>query len=447
MEILLDTSTQVDGTSRINNLSIKRRIYYNKDIEVASFVDIDPDSIKELGKDSHYDTKKYEICTIEEDLFNIEPFIRKNRQEIKDGASANASVEIKVKCGLLNFRGIPSLFKMKQKIKARIKYLHTLEPLPLSYSSIEHRSEYDPCNFFKIVIESVRNEILNLSSEPQNNIRLFINSFEVDPSILKKEGRIFDAITQSIVDSRTLYIQILKLQALAAGQQFVGSAIYSAIQSTRYLIDTKPTVKHGELCTSHSVIEENLMTVSKCLHKLVANSPSKNAYKVQHIFQLCGKMLLFKLIRMFCALLLHSKKYKFSSKNSSLSLHRSKLCLFNSIAMQSTNSVKYLKRSNGIFNGPVGLDQFESAEIFSRKLFSVLHHYKHYRNVTINQILEEVKITYTVTLAWINLYLTGRVAMDLSVIMNILYNSNDRNIMHRISLVDVNIKSMSKIYR
>ncbi|GFE52794.1 inositol-pentakisphosphate 2-kinase-like isoform X1 [Babesia ovis] len=472
----------------------KKRIYHVKEVAQKTTIHIKPSSIRLLGDDSVvYDPLKYELAILEEDLFNISVCVSLGRTLLQTGMRhyRNISVEMKPKCGLLNFSGVPSLFQMCQPYKARIRYQniipsdgpdetgHIIEGA-LGKSKM---SDYSPINFFRMTQEDVKRELYYLALAPQNNIRIFVDNIEVDPGILLRDPSCMDNVARCLVENKVTTNRILNIQALASGQQIVAYVLYSLSNVLARIAGERP-IEDARVTSKLKIgaITENLMFLSKELLGLVLCEHS-NAYRIQNVFNLIGRRLICSLcniLKLFLAVkhvpvctsrhnislnrvkqtkrYFPSDRYDANSLYHGLTVHSQgrllrdycsndeavQLVVFNELEsmLSCLNRSLHPAPANSLqrnteHNNSDGKSPLDSVDKFQAK-----------RRV----LLKKCKRALEATRRWIELYLGGRTAMDLSIVLNVLFHESTNKAENkpnffRFSLIDLDLKPVHRIPR
>ncbi|UKJ88670.2 hypothetical protein MACJ_001914 [Theileria orientalis] len=507
-----------------------------------------------------FDYDKYEFCSIEEDLFHINSVVdianinekvdlngvtrcsgfnggSKGKEHIK-----NISLEIKLKCGLKDFKNYPSMFEMKQIKKRNVNYIIS-NGTSVSYGY--HESYYDPCNFFELSHKSIRDEVIKLMKTPQNNLRIFANNYQVFPeelfgSKLEKKvtkgvkphqvngshGRdeecmstvkmvedgddLLELVVRSIMENRKKLIMLLKLQALAAGQQFVASAMYSIYslllrmgvstsnpkrRNNKYTIDrmlegdgiignvVKRNDKIGNGSDNYTECDDHIVNMIRKMGLYDQfKSNKRNEDGIQRAFYQKGMELIHLMYIKLISRLNSTEYCDFHINGANLSIHRESngfnssnyrlfkllneviVCLLGFVqsARGRTNSPDYefnvlqkrSKMSSATRNGGIDLLILEDDVIktimktiyYRNKKGRLKRGYNSSGSMASKCELERIR-------EWINMYLYGRVAMDLSIIVNILYaepknkGEGARMLYNKLSFVDLDLKSIDKIYK
>ncbi|UKK01058.2 hypothetical protein MACK_001871 [Theileria orientalis] len=561
----------------------KISIFYDDILEKNYSMEIDADSIKILDVNGMmeyvsqskvketlrskrlFDYDKYELCSIEEDLFNIDSVIdigNINENVELNGVSVtsrfndvtkskeyfkNISLEIKIKCGLKNFKNYPSMFEMKQINKRNVNYIISNGTEMVRG---KHESHYDPCNFFELNHESIRDELIKLMQTPQNNLRIFANNYQMLPEELfgsKMENRVTNGVkvnqgyvikrteeesigkvnmeedgddlvefvVRSIMENRKKLIMLLKLQALAAGQQFLASAMYTIYslllrmdvitssnkeRNSEYIIDMilegddiignviKRNDKIGNVSGSEDDSDKGdhiVMMIRKMGLYNQFKSNKRNEYEIQRAFYQKGMELIHLMYIKLISVLNSTKCCSFYTNSGNLTVHRvsNKFNLSNYRIFKLMNEVigcilrllqsdsdrtndsgyvvnmplKRSKISSDIRNGGIDLLILDDSVI---KTVMKTIYYRNKKGIFKGRCnisncnssmasrseLERIR-------EWINMYLYGRVAMDLSIIVNVLYSEpkneakGSRMLYNNISFVDLDLKSIDKIYK
>ncbi|BAM40909.1 conserved hypothetical protein [Theileria orientalis strain Shintoku] len=455
-----------------------------------------------------FDNDRYEFCSIEEDLFNIDRIIEIGNIGENDrvngvgkggglesctkdkGDVKNVSIEIKLKCGLKNFKKYPSMFEMNQINKRNVNYI-----MSNGTSKVrgKHESHYDPCKFFELDRESIREEMIKLMQIPQNNLRMFVNNYQIAPeelfgSELKRRVRkgveadqasgicctdefsnrrasmeeggddLLELVVRSIVENRKKLVMVSKLQALAAGQQLVASALYSMYslllrmgEFTSGSRERNRGSTKGREIERDSVMGKGMELVHLMHIKLtsVLNSERRCSFKTSNANMAVHRASnefnannhrLFKLLNEVVACLLGSSPSGSGRKNGSddeenVPLKRSKMgsTARNSgihLLILEDEAIKTIMRTIYYRNKKERVERGRSIK----------------RGIVSESEVERVR-------AWISMYLYGRVAMDLSIIVNILYSGRKnepggyRMLYNKVSFVDLDLKSKDKIYK
>eukprot|EP00375_Theileria_parva_P000157 XP_762826.1 hypothetical protein [Theileria parva strain Muguga] len=352
----------------------KTLIFYDRNIEKNYSITIPSDSIIKLNKNfevdspdhkNYFNDDKYELCSIEQNLFNISDFISLNNKLLSDYMTSrntdplhttntnptskindlnkykdnpegkerleevvpfdNITLELKLKCGLLNFRGIPSLFKMKQVKKRNMKYVFTNGSVV--YTN-KRESFFEPCNFFKLEYEAIRAELTKMIDSHQNNMRVFIDNLEVIPTSLKDRSDLLDLISESVMRHKDILEIMLKLQSLAAGHQFLGSLLYSilhlyfifsnhtnSITNTNLINHSKHTKEQDRRVSDTNpnmmwenktlITENNISDITNILKRnLLYNKFTKcSSYDIQPLFYKYGLKMVFGFYKNLLSLL------------------------------------------------------------------------------------------------------------------------------------------------
>ncbi|CDR96367.1 hypothetical protein, conserved [Babesia bigemina] len=483
----------------------KKRIYHIKELALKTSVEVDPASIRVLNRtDGFCDTGKYELAILEEDLFYLDACLSLGSTLVQAAISnySNISVEMKPKCGILNFNGVPSLFQLCQPYKARIRYQNivpTKATLKNGHiSGIERnrhaKSMYSPIKFFSMKLEDVARELQLLALTPQNNIRVFVNSVEVDPAILLTNSHALNSVARCLVENKMTMARILKLQALASGQQFVANVIYSLTGLVTRLAGKKNSVRRkyaGGIKTS--TITNNLMLTSKeLLGSIFCNHD--DAYKIQKMFNLIGRGLICSLCNMLKTLLSKSHvSVPCARRNLSVDRFNVARCgrggvtrpydthkLNRTLAVQSQGR---LFKRHSCKDQAVPLVTFNELEWMLRTIdrstnpvMATSHTYiatqkdhevqgtegcnlalSNQKGVTSepnvdDRLAKKCAMLLEAAGRWIELYLGGRTSMDLSVVLNVLFECNGGDgrkgpNFFRFSLIDLDLKPAHRIPR
>uniref|UniRef100_A0A3B0MU66 Uncharacterized protein n=1 Tax=Theileria annulata TaxID=5874 RepID=A0A3B0MU66_THEAN len=544
-------------------------IFYDRNIEKNYSITIPSESIKKLNNnfefDSSYHTNcfdddKYELCSIEQNLFNISDFISLNNKllsnhlvsknvnrlhttnnanhiidelnnykEILAGEERpekipfnNITLELKLKCGLLNFRGIPSLFKMKQAKKRNMKYI-------FSNGSVVYTSKrgsfFEPCNFFNLEYEQIRTELSKLIDSHQNNMRIFIDKLEVVPNFLKNRSDLLDLISESVMRHKDIFEVILKLQSLAAGQQFIGSLLYcllhfsiiftnhiSFITNSSLNKRSKTQEQKGDNNPNliwddkHFITPNNISGITNILKRsLLYNKFTKcSSYDIQFLFHKYGLKMVFGFYRNILSLMNYAKMSStcmFYSNEQNLSIFRPHLLKnshFRSRFRYNSNEYPLYSLLHDLayhfitFNkegkeDEKGVDFVVLEDRIIKLIIRTFYTSKLvHRNVTPNyggnsgikhvfkmkslgrefeSQLTRLRREQKYLRDWIYLYLCGRVSMDLSAIINIIYTKNTncnghctengtylsikeyKILVDGLSFIDIDLKPITNIFK
>eukprot|EP00371_Babesia_bovis_P002627 XP_001611274.1 hypothetical protein [Babesia bovis T2Bo] len=470
----------------------KKRIYHVKEVARKTTIDIKPTDIQILGNNNiTYDPLKYELAILEEDLFNLAVCVSLGRTVMQTIMQyyRNISVEMKPKCGILNFSGFPSLFQMCQPYKARIRYENIVSSqCPESTDWIineraqeNYNSGYSPIKLFGMELADVKKELQCLAKVPQNNIRIFINNVEVDPAILIQDQCAMDNVARCLVENKVIMNRILKLQALASGQQIVASVLYLLCNMVYRFFNAKEKIRDKvQKKWEVSSITQNLMALSKELlaHVLCQHA---NPYRIQRMFNIIGRKLICSMCNVLKMLLDNkTKHFCFSKRNICLyrmtGVNDKRNCIQSPDTQLTIHSQGRLLRNVGANDEAVQLVLYKELEtILSRINVHVANQYfnrKHYsarkktscssespkcsmagRNpISNHHSWKRCKMLLDHIEQWINLYLGGRTAMDLSVVLNVLFHTGSKGEragpnFFRFSLIDLDLKPVHRIPR
>ncbi|GIX62102.1 inositol-pentakisphosphate 2-kinase isoform X1 [Babesia caballi] len=475
----------------------KKRIYHVKEVALQTSLEVDPKCIRILRKtDTEYDPMKHELAILEEDMFNLAVYMSLGRTLLQASMQhyRNVSVEMKPKCGLLNFSGMPSLFQMSQPYKARIRYQNIVPSDGRKTGDVPglEMSRYSPIRFFRMDLKNVKNELRSLALTPQNNIRIFVDNVEVEPSLLLADPYALGTVAGCLVENRAAMMRLLKLQALASGQQLVAHMVYEVSGLMARLIGPREVVRRKGPCQlGVSSITKNLMCVSKDLLGLMI-SDDTDAYTIQRLFNLVGRRLVCSLCNLLKQLVGESQTVLRSSGRNlcferlgAAKIGRSRLAPDWSSVMDRQLAVCSLGRlfSERIGeDGAVQLVTFDELEWCLRSVLKSLQPgfqtsqmgYRGDRSPTKpcaeyniplagakgryfkarrdRQWAKKLAVLLDVAERWIELYLGGRTAMDLSVILNVLFQG--RGVagekgpnLFRFSLIDLDLKPAHRIPR
>ncbi|KAK2195944.1 Inositol-pentakisphosphate 2-kinase [Babesia duncani] len=456
----LDSSRKCIAESQV---IIKTIIHHDRETVQKTSIKVNAHAIASCDDLNNYDSQKYELGILEQDLFSLE-FITALGAPILNGSISlykDFSLEFKLKCGLLHFYQFPSMFKMHQPFKSRIRYKGVVD------SSIPHldapcESNYEPCKFFRLDLPSIKQELINMATVPQNNIRAFIGSLEVDPIILRNNPRLLHLVAICMQKQSRALVRILKLQALASGQQFLAFAILrlvEAIDTSLFKLKRVPVKYNNKVG-----LLKNLNHLDPNLCKQMLDENTENVHRIQHLFFYNGRKILCRL-----ACLVSGIFDTLDNDRRSLSIERiakrylnpSSLLVVTSLgSRQLCSNISHEAKS---FQEPPKLLTFEQIPKFKGPL-------KLKR--TNAKLVDELKRTIKVAEYWLKLYLTGRTAMDLSIILNILYDPQELEnayiyhnnkigsingsfntkstfvpLIHRLSLIDLDLKPRRRIPR
>ncbi|GBE59567.1 inositol-pentakisphosphate 2-kinase-like protein [Babesia ovata] len=487
------------------NVVYKKRIYHIKELALKTSVEVDPASIRVLNSnDAVFDTGKYEVAILEEDLFYLDVCLSLGSTLIQTAMSgySNISVEMKPKCGMLNFNGMPSLFQLCQPYKARIRYQNIVPTQTTVKSGLKSgrdrnrpaTSMYSPIKFFRMKLEDVTRELQLLALAPQNNIRVFVDSVEVDPAILLTNRHALESVARCLVENKLTMARILKLQALASGQQFVANVIYSLRDLVARLGGNKNEVKrrYGDGIKASTITNNLMLTSKELLESIFSNHDS--AYKIQKMFNLIGRKLICSLCNMLRVLLLKSHAAIHSSRrnlsvdrvgvakcrignvsyptdvhklNRSLAVHsQGKLfkrhsCKDQAVPLVTFNELECMLRTINRSTNPVATSGY--IHIANHRNHKVQGTEECSRTVSKHKgVTGETKVDAPLARKcamlleaaerWIELYLGGRTSMDLSVVLNVLFQSNGGTDgkgpnFYRFSLIDLDLKPAHRIPR
>ncbi|KAK1444357.1 hypothetical protein BgAZ_102630 [Babesia gibsoni] len=486
-----------------NGVIYKKHICHIKEVEQQTSLYVEPESISIIdGIHGVYDPRRHELAILEEDMFNLAVCVSLGRTLVKSGIRdyRNISIELKPKCGLLNFSGMPSLFQMFQPYKSRIRY-HNIIPTVTDKTcmmkwnddteKIEF-SRYSPLKFFRMRLEDVKRELLHLSQTPQNNIRIFVDNIEVDPLLLSHDNYALETVAACLVENKTTVERILKIQALASGQQFVSHVInYITKMISRISLKGVPYDKTKIYSYRGSSIAKNIMCTSQELLSLIICNEASKAYDVQRLFNLIGRRLICTLCKCLPLIFEQSGLECYTSRTN-LSINRlrsgctvkgretnekSNWLLRRELALHSQGKV-YI--NNSVYDEAVKLVMFGKLErllmtmerskypkcFVSSKRFKLVksHTGLSKQELRAKRTVSSIVPQYNcckwqnyvclmdVCNRWIELYLGGRTAMDLSIILNVLFhNKGSKSEMRvnffRFSLIDLDLKPAERIPR
>lgn len=483
----------------------KKHIYHIKEVAMQTSLSVEPGSIYLIdGIHSGYDPRLHELAILEEDMFNLSVCVSLGRQMVRNAMwqYRNISLELKPKCGLLNFSGLPTLFQMCQPYKARIRYQNIIEteerwsPMERLENGKNHieMSQYSPHNFFSMRLEDVKKELLHLSKTPQNNIRIFVDNIEVSPELLYYDRYALDTVASCIVENRKIVERILKLQALASGQQFVSYMVYHLTKLV-VLFGDKCLPQRGDVLYGHNSasIANNMSKTSRYLLSLVLCNKANRAYEIQRLFNLVGRQLICSLCTLLILILERSGQMFYASRIN-LAMDRTR---FRSRGGNGCHAcATYLRRKLAVYsqgqlvNGSGAHDGAVNLVMFD-KLDRILHTVERSRyswrqkghkaetgkfHSTAQHTCGSKRATprkfslYSMLsrkgnsgsskcgdfldscYRWIELYLGGRTAMDLSIVLNVLFHVNgDKSKKQpnffRFSLIDLDMKPAERIPR
>ncbi|ORM42189.1 uncharacterized protein BXIN_0966 [Babesia sp. Xinjiang] len=471
----------------------KKRIYHVKEVALQTAVDVDPRAICILGnKKVVYDPSKHELAILEEDLFNLAVCMSLGRTLLQAGMQhyRNISVELKPKCGLLNFSGLPSLFQMSQPYKARIRYQNIIpSDTPKVAASILKRdpgnltlSKYSPIRLFRMTLNDVKKELDYLARAPQNNIRIFIDNIEVDPGVLLSDTYAMDNVARCLLENKLTMTRVLNLQALASGQQVVAHVVY--LLSRLLTQVTVPKGNAGEDTArkvKFSTIMNNLLCLSKELLDLMLCNHS-NAYRIQRAFNFIGRRLICSLCNVLKMLLANRRIMIYTSRrNTSMERLRTtkgnrSLPVFHNDAQALCHKLTIYSQGR-LWKRQCSNDEAVQLVVFNELecLLTQIHRCVTYRpanpkgsvvrgktspivgTTCSGEKMERVLIKKSTALIgaakrWIQLYLGGRTAMDISVVLNVLFHGQPDNAANgpnffRFSLIDLDLKPAHRIPR
>ncbi|KAK1933204.1 hypothetical protein X943_002668 [Babesia divergens] len=487
-----------------NGVVYKKRIYHVEEVALQTSIDVNPRSIRILNHVRNlYDPQKHELAILEEDMFNLAVCVALGRTLLQNGMQKyrNISVELKPKCGLLNFSGMPSLFQMSQPYKSRIRYRNIISTGELPESIRVHEdidsvkvSKYSPIKFFSMRLEGVKKELWHLSQVPQNNMRIFIDNVEVDPALLCHDAVAMETIAHCLVENRRIVAKILRIQALASGQQIVAHMVYYLSRLvTRFsgIRKMEPNTKQCKLKISS--IAWNLLQTSRDVLQLTLCDYS-DPYEIQRMFNLIGRRWICTLSNMLENILetsgmtfyttrknLSVNRITANRENHDKSLHAyNPICIAKrELAMYAQGQLFHCERSDDEAIQLVMYDKLErmletiERSCYQESAISRLHGGKILRgklkygttngsirsrstNLGCRSHNDRIKRQQSHILRscnrWIELYLGGRTAMDLSIVLNVLFQDAQRKgekgpNFFRFSLIDLDLKPAHRIPR